>query len=388
MVNKILLAFLILLSTTVANAQFKSVQYDYEKNWFGENQDLPAETPWMLSGILPPDISMVAVEIYGSDNRSKPPLHTAVWSKSVDGDQPSFFVPVNYSLRSNSAYTIEIKYFRDVTQIEKDNLKQDVYNAVRSYLELNIVASNNNVELKKNPKTMMKDLDKLMNDGLVLFRSNLNVDFPGFSGLVEDQLENMDELKLKSGKFNILKKDDDESNNNVKIKYFKEQLENLQKVVKREIDQYLSYNLSVVEISRVVDNYKTEKTRTVIPINVGYGAVHNAGGFDEKIDYDSSPFAGISFPLANPNFAGKFWSNSSISAGVFFNNFQFESEREYTGPLVERPFYLAYGYKTAYFLRFNVGATLLEDVNGGGTLFVRPFVGVSIEINMWLGLSR
>ena len=388
MVNKLLLAFIVILTSTVANAQFKSVQYDYEKNWFGENQNLPAESPWMLSGILPPDISMVAVEIYGNDDRSKAPLHTAVWTKSLEGDQVNFFVPVNYNLRSNSTYTVELKYFRDITPIEKDNLKQDVYNAVRSYLELNIVATNNAVNLKKNPKAMVKDLDKLMNNGLVLFRNNLNIEFPGFSQLVEDQLENMDDLKLKSGKFNIMKKNEDESEKNIKIKFFNEQLENLQKVVKREIDQYLSHNLSVVEISRVVNNYKTEKTRTVIPINIGYGAVHNAGGFEDKIDYDSSPFAGISFPLANPNFAGKFWSNSSISAGVFFNNFKFDNEREYTGPLVERPFYLAYGYKTAYFLRFNLGATLLEDVNGGGTLYVRPFVGVSIEINMWLGLER
>lgn len=388
MVNRILLAFIVIFTSTVANAQFKSVQYDYEKNWFGENQNLPAETPWMLSGVLPPDISMVAVEIYGSDDRSKDPLHTAVWTQSLDNDQVNFYVPVNYNLRSNSTYTVEIKYFRNLTAVEKDNLKQDVYNAMKSYIELNIVATNNNVDLQKNPKMMIKDLNKLMNNGLILFRNNLNVDFPGFSQLVEDQLENMDDLKLKSSKYNILKKDDDESKNNIKIKYFNEQLENLQKVIKREIDQYLSYDLSVVEISRVVDNYKTEKTRTIIPINVGYGAVHNAGGFNDNIDYDSSPFAGISFPLANPNFAGKFWSNSSISVGVFFDNFKFDDNKEYTGPLVERPFYLAYGYKTAYFLRFNAGATLLEDVNGGGTLYVRPFVGVSIEINMWLGLSR
>ena len=388
MVNKILLATIILLSSIAAKAQFETVQYDYEKNWFGQNQDLPAEKAWMLSGVLPSEINLVAVEIYGSEDRNKKPLHTAVWSKSGETEQANFFVPVNYNLRSNSTYTIELKYYRELSPVEADNLKQNVYDAVRSYLELNIVASRNDVDLKKNPKTMIKDLDKLMNDGLVLFKNNLNRDFPGFSDLVLDQLENMDDLKLKSSRFNILKKGEDDSKNNQKILYFNEQLENLQLVVKREIDQYLSYDLSVVEISRVISNYKTEKTRTVIPINLGYGAVHNDGGFDDNIDYDSSPYLGISFPLANPNFAGKFWSNSSISAGVFLDNFVFDNGQEYTGPLVERPFYLAYGYKTAYFLRFNVGATLLENVNGNNTLFVRPFVGLSIEINMWLGLSR
>ena len=386
--NKIILTAIVLFSALYANAQFQSVQYDYEKNWFGENQKLPAETGWMLSGVLPQDITMVAVEIYGSGDRSKDALHTAIWTKSLQGDQSNFYVPVNYNLRSNSTYTVELKYFREVLPIEKENLKRNVYDAVRAYLELNIVADRSDADLKKNPKAMVKDLNKLMEDGLVLFRNELNIEFPGFSQLVLDQLENMDNLNLKESKFNILKKGADPTKTEQRIKYFNKQIENLQVVVKREIDQYLSYDLSVVEISRVVDNYNTEKTRNVIPVNIGYGAVQNKGGFDEDIDYDASPFVGVSFPLANPNFSGKFWSNSSVSAGVFLNNFKFDSGDEFTGPLIERPFYLAYGYKTAYFLRFNLGATVLENENGSGSVEVRPFVGVSVEINMWLGLSR
>ena len=387
MVNRLLLITIILFSTTLVSAQFQSVQYDYEKNWFGENQKLPAETPWMLSGQLPENISSIAVEIFGSSDRNKVPLHRAVWSAPLDGEPTNFYIPVNYNLRSNSSYTIELKYYRSMRPLEKDNLTQDVYDAIRSYIELNIVASKNEARLNKNPKAMIKDLDKLMNDGLVLFRSDLNRDFPGFSQLVLDQLESMDKLKLKQGKFNILQKKDDTSVADQKIEYFQTQLENLQQVIKREIDQYMSYHLSVLEISRVVDNYYTEKTRNVIPINVGYGAVHNKGGIDNNMDYDSSPFIGVSFPLANPNFAGRFWSNSSISVGVFLNDFKFDNGDKYTGPLIERPFYLAYGYKVAYFIRLNAGATLLENVDGGGGVFVRPFVGVSIEINTWMGLG-
>lgn len=388
MVNKFLLTALILFTTVFAKAQFESVQYDYEKNWFGENQKLPAETSWMLSGALPPNIMMVAVEIYGSSDRSKNPLHIGLWTKSIDGDQPNFYVPVNYKLRSSSTYTIELKYFRKVLPAEKENLKKDVFEAMSAYLELNVVADKNDADLNKNPKAMIKDMNKLLEDGLINFRNDLNIEFPGFSQIVLDQLENMDDLNLKEGKFNILKKEDDQPKQDQKIQYFEKQIENLQKVVQREIDQYLSYNLSVVEFSRVIENYETEKTRTVIPINVGYGAVFNNGGVDQDTDYDSSPFVGISFPLANANFAGKFWSNSSVSAGVFFNNFEFDSGTEYTGPLVGRPFYLAYGYKTAYFLRFNAGATMLENKNGNGAVEVRPFIGVSLEINMWLGLSK
>lgn len=389
MINRLLLFALLLFSFSAATAQFERVQYDYEKNWFGENQELPAETSWMLSGVLPPDITIVAVEIYAKPARKKPPLHRAVWSKALGNqNQANFYIPVTYNLRGNSKYTLEIKYYRATTPVEMANLKRQVYNAARAYIQLNVVASRNDVELKQNPKMMIKDLNKLMNDGLVLFQNELNIPFPGFSDLVLNQLENMDELNLKKSRFNILKNDSTTIENNRKITYFKNQLENLQTAVKREIDQYLSYDFSILEISRLIPNYETEETRTVIPINVGYAAIHNEGGFDSNIDYDSSPYVGVSFPLANPNFSGKFWSHSSISAGVFINNLEFDNGYEYTGPLIGRPFYLAYGYKTAYFLRFNIGATLLENTNGNNTLLVRPFIGLSVEINLWLGLER
>ena len=390
MKQKLLLIFIFLTAGVSVNAQFESVQYDFSKNWFGENEKLPAETSWMLSGELPPGISTVAVEIYGSAQRRNPPLHRSVWTRaSSEASASTFYIPVNYNLRSSSKYTIELKYYRKTTLAEMESIRQQVYEAASSYLELNIIASRNDVDLRKNPKMMVKDLNKLMEDGLVLFQSDLNRPFPGFSNLVEDQLKNMDELNLKKGKFNILKKDSvNSAENDRKIEYFKSQLENLKQVVKREIDQYLSNDFSILEISRVVPDYKTEHTRTVIPVNVGYGVVHNKGGIDGDFDYDASPYVGISFPLANPNFSGKFWSNSSLSAGVFVNNFAFDNGMEYTGPLLGRPFYVAYGYKTAYFIRFNLGATILENTSGNTKPFVRPFIGASIEINLWMGLSR
>lgn len=388
MLKQIFALSLFLISALFAQAQFKSVQYDYEKNWFGENQELPAETPWMLSGVLPDNITSIAVEIYGSSDRSKKPEHVAVWSLPLNEKPINFYIPINYNLRSNSTYTIELKYFRGMTVNEKNNLKQDVYNAIKSYLGLNIVATRNEARLNKNPKAMIKDLDKIMNDGLVLFKSDLNREFPGFSQLVLDQLQNMDRLKLKKGKFNILKKDNDVDVSDQKTAYFISQLDNLEQVIKREIDLYLSTNLSVLEISRVINNYKTEKTRTVIPINVGYGAVHNQGGAGKNLDYDAAPYIGVSFPLGNPNFSGKFLSNSSISAGVFVKDFTFDNGENYTGPFVQKPFYLAYGYKVAYFIRLNAGATVLENTNKNSNVFVRPFVGLSIEINTWFGLGK
>jgi len=384
---QILLPFIFSLITLHTSAQYESVNYDFEKNWFGENQKLPAETPWMLNGDRPPGIGLIEVQVYSSSNiQNRTPEHRATWSQGLDKESTSFSLPVNYNLRGNSNYTIAINYYRSTDRSELDTLRSMVYEAAAAYLDLNVVSQKNSVDLRKHPKLMKQDLDKLVGDGLGLYRNELNIAFPGFSQLVSDQLENLEDLRLRDGRFNVLKKEG-EAENSERVLYFNEQLNNLKQIVKREIDQYLSYNFYTLDISRIVTDYETEKTRTVLPINIGYGVLYDEGDFD-NLSYATAPFVGISIPLANSKFSGKFWSNSSLSAGVFVNNFQLDDDVEYTGPFIERPFYLAYGYKTAHFIRFNAGVTVLENADGGGDVFVRPFIGASIELNLWLGLSR
>lgn len=384
---QILLLFIFSIIALHTSAQYESVNYDFEKNWFGENQKLPAETPWMLNGELPPGIGLIEVQVYSSSNiQNRTPEHRATWSQGLDKESTSFSLPVNYNLRGNSNYTIAINYYRSTDRSELDTLRSMVYEAAAAYLDLNVVSQKNSVDLRKHPKLMKQDLDKLVSDGLGLYRNELNIAFPGFSQLVSDQLENLEDLRLRDGRFNVLKKEG-EAENSERMLYFNEQLNNLKQIVKREIDQYLSYNFYTLDISRIVTDYETEKTRTVLPINIGYGVMYDEGDFD-NLSYANAPFVGISIPLANSKFSGKFWSNSSLSAGVFVNNFQLDEDVEYTGPFIERPFYLAYGYKTAHFIRFNAGVTVLENADGGGDVFVRPFIGASIELNLWLGLSR
>ncbi|MBC8111017.1 MAG: hypothetical protein H7Y04_08160, partial [Verrucomicrobia bacterium] len=43
------------------------------------------------------------------------------------------------------------------------------------------------------------------------------------------------------------------------------------------------------------------------------------------------------------------------------------------------------------FLRLNAGATLLKNTSpnfSGNQIYVRPFVGLSAEINLWMGLKK
>ena len=101
-------------------------------------------------------------------------------------------------------------------------------------------------------------------------------------------------------------------------------------------------------------------------------------------------YVGISFPLSR-NENRRFWYNSSLSLGAFLGDLEDEGGREISGPFVGVPTYAAYGYRLVSFLRLQAGAVFLESddaVPGFDSDFeVRPFVGLSAELNVWFNLG-
>ncbi len=392
--NLLSLVCLALLSN-VAVSQYKTIPYDYEKNRFGENQPLPAEQGWMLSGALPEDINMVELSIYYPDKTDKNPILTSDYRRPPGSNTTQFTIPVNENLGGNKAYTLTISYFEDASSEEITRLREMVREALSAYLELSTVANRNKVDLEKHPKLMIQDLDKIVKEGLVLYRSKLGTSFPGFSSIAYDKLEQLENMKLKKAKFNVLGKADTDKNEREqekRVEYFRESLTQLADIMDREVGQYLGNNFYVLKQKRVVKNYKTEKTRQSLPINFGYAAVYYDGNVDDIGDitdtrWSGAPMVGLSIPLGNPHLNSKFWSNSSISAGILLQDLDF-GERTMTGPGVEKPLYLAFGYKTAYFLRLNAGTTILTEKGNSSNVEFSPFIGASIEINIWMGLNR
>lgn len=374
------------------SAQNRTLQYDYSNNRFGHNQPLPAEEPWTVSGQLPEGMSMVEVSIYQSPDLTEKPIYSSEYRLSAGTESSQFTIPINKNLRGNEEYTVTISYFKRASDGEVERLREMVVNSLRAYIDLSTVADRNDINLTKHPKLMIQDLDQIVSDGLALYRSNVGNEFPGFSQIVYDKLEQIDNMTLRKAKFNVFSSDDDPSEREKRVQYFKENITQLVNLVDRETSQYLGYNFFVLDQVRVMKDYKTEKTRNVIPINLGYAAVFNQDDFKDldgfsDSQYGGSPMLGLSVPLGNPYLSNKFWSNSSISGGVLLQNIDF-GNRELTGPVIDRPLYLAYGYKTAYFIRLNVGTAILTEKGGSNKIEFSPFIGISAEINLWLGLSR
>ncbi len=382
---RLLLLFILCFGSHISVAQYETVLYDYARNWFGENQALPAEGHWMLTGALPEDVNMVELEIYNPRNSGQQFLYRSDYQRPQGVSATQFTIPVNYKLRGNSAYNLRMLYYKDATDEDVARLSESVSQALTAYLNQSVVAGRRNVELAKHPRLMRQELDQIVADGLGMYRHRVGIAWTGFSDIVYDKLERMDDLRLRNARFNILAKADDDARA-TRVTFFQNNMDELALLLEREVNNYLSGDFYVLREARNVHNYKSEPTRWTLPVNVGYAALYDNVASD-GFNVEGSPYVGISIPLGNPNFSGNFWSNSSISVGAMLQNVSFADDRTYSGPLIDRPIYLAYGYKTAYFLRLNAGVAVMQE-QGSSAVHISPFVGVAIELNFWMGLNR
>ena len=126
-----------------------------------------------------------------------------------------------------------------------------------------------------------------------------------------------------------------------------------------------------------------------LAINAGYAGIYKSGGVSD-LEYYSGPFAGISFPLGNRVHNSNFLSNTSISAGIFLQNFETPELNKVSGPVIGLPMYISAGYRVLRFIRLQAGATILEEtdhITDSKSVYLKPFLGISIEFQMWIGLD-
>jgi hypothetical protein len=287
-----------------------------------------------------------------------------------------------------------LNYYSKISSEQQQQLVKQIDAALGAYLDQSYQVERSSIAMQQHPRTMRSNLNAIVQQGLALHRNQINYAFIGFSDLVYQKIAQMGELKLRKARFNIFAKKD-ENTKSVQLRYAQEQIAALKLMVSQEVAQYAGVQLYALTDSKKIINYTTEKTKNALAINVGYGGVYNAGTFD-NLSYDTAPYAGISIPFGKAPFASAFWARTSISTGVFLQNFKFNTANITTGPLVQRPVFLALGYRALPFIRLNAGATVLQDKLTGSTstdmnldkIYIRPFVGLSLEINLWLNLNR
>lgn len=369
---------LLLLSWSTGQAQFARVEFDYANAYFNNGQPLPAEQRMIITGPVAANIHLVEMDIFRAKaKQTKSALFTGVWERRNETGEVTFRIPVNFKLTGSTEYDFRVAYFRAISAAERKALRLELHRTLDSYLEQGLDPGKNKVRLINSPRSMINDLNRIVDEGLRYYRSRNDIEFEGFSDLIEQALDNFDKQPIEARDLGLA---------------------NIQTLVHAEVDQVINSDLVLRADVRQVPQYETERTRRPLAINVGYGGVLIDRG-EESFEYGTSPYVGISLPLANPALSGRFWSNASVSLGVFFQNFENSAGETVTGPIFGRPYYLGLGYNFFRFIRLNVGVTALEEVgtstvgNGSaaldvGAISLRPFVGISAELDLWAGFRE
>ena len=373
-----------------ALGQFATVVYEPERRQLNEGQPLPAETRWMLSGPVSDKTELVELRIYDQPDRRRL-LHTAQWIRTEWSGERRFLIPVDLKLQGNDSYTFELGFYQPVPEAAVKDLRSDLERYLSAYIDEVFDVGRRRSRLSKPVKQVMEEMGLIVEQGTERYRCRLGNSFPGFSQLVEDKLRKTHGTALSVARFSI-KRSEEDSERDRRIAYSRTQMESIKEVVRSEVGAFLDRQLLVLRDRTMIQDQPTEKLKRIVAVNLGYGGIYNSGSL-EDLSYGSAPYLGLSLPFGRRTMHSRFASNSSFSAGVFLANTTDELGGEVSGPLVGRPMYAAFGYRLFRMLRVNAGAAILQQAADGNGLdlnkiYMSPFVGLSLEINLWLGLDR
>jgi hypothetical protein len=371
-------------------AQTNTIVFDYEKTSLNENQALPAEKHFTITGSVSPQVTMVEIAIFSEKSRYKqPPLYQALWKRNFNNQNQQFYLPINYKLRGNEPYDFEIRYYRQATVNEIQNLRNDLFAALEAYLQQNLVLGKSKLSIRNPANKMLNDLNTLVKTSLIYYKNQAEIPFNGFSDLVKEKLRIIEQHSLGPAQRLFTGKTKKEANFLQRNQF----LEELKALIFKEVAYLINTGMNVIGDSKIVDNVMTEKTPNFLTLHLGYSGT---AFYENDETFLSGLNAGITIPWGKQNLAKAFWRKSALVVGVYINNFKVNDET-ISGPIISRPFYVGLGYKVVPFVRLTAGATFLEtgkNINGnqisqfGDKVHLKPFVGVAIDFDLWFNLRR
>ncbi|PZX51924.1 hypothetical protein [Algoriphagus chordae] len=384
MKKTLLLALVFGIGVMGLRAQVTTINLDLITGEINGGMPLPAEEEFYIRGAIPEKIEMVKLIIYPS-KRSEKAAYTYFWKAPFGYKDLSYQVLMADPLRSNTDYHMEFGYYQKAGADQIQEVRSLIHQNIKTYLNTVTTIKKGGISFSESDEVLLNNLSRIVDQGAYYFELPNGEHFPGFSDITRAKLEQRSKLKMGKSKFNVVGLSE---NDNARAAYADEYITDLEAILFSEVDQYLSPNMLVRVDEKIFQNYPTEKLANSLPINVGYGAISLSTGLPEQ-EFVTSPYAGFSFPLGNRTFA-KFMNNMSISTGFFLSgDIRNQLDEKISGPVLDRPIYVGLGYNFFRFIRLNAGGTFIttEHLSGTNQNSFHPFVGISAEFNIWLGVG-
>ena len=373
-------------------AQDRLVLLEPQKRKINQGSPLPVQTPFTIQVPAGKNIGIIKVNVFKGSHPGNT-IEPTSWTRPVLFDGDFAELPVNIRLRSNTRYGFDVKIYALLSDSEKLVLKEIIHRNLSSYLNATIEAGNKSFTLLKAPAQMVQDLNSIVKRNLSYYQNTQQRGFEGFSDIILLKLQQIGKIKLADADYNVRKPGQDTvlQETDLKSLYAKQVSDELQEAVFTETDNYLSLDFVKPYDAFVIANRETEKSQTVLPIFVGYGGVYLSGDIN-NLDYDSQPYAGLSFPIGRGN--ETHFGRTSFVVGIFLKNLKNGEGQTITGPIVNRPFFAGLGFRIYDFINLNAGLAATSTEKQTISTFktenvqLKPFIGLNAQFNLWLGLGK
>ncbi|WP_297335599.1 hypothetical protein [Algoriphagus sp.] len=377
-----LLLFLVIFHS---KGQISSISLDVVQQKLNGGNPLPSEESFYIQGAIPEGIELVKVRIYPS-NKSESKGYDYQWKTPFGYQDLSYQLLVSDPLRSSDEYHLTFSFYQKAGEQQMQEVRALIFKNIQTYLSTVTTIRKGKIKFLDSQEMILSRLNQLVEEGAYYFELPNGKAFGGFSDLVKNKLEQGKKLKLKNAKLNLPDLKEEE---NARASYALEYLNALESTLQTEVDQYLSPHMLVQVDELEFKNYPSEKKPNSLTLNAGYGAIMLTEGLPDR-EFVSSPYAGLSFPLGNRAF-NRFMNNLTLSTGVFISgNLENSQNERITGPIFNRPIYAGLGYNVFRFFRINAGASFLttNQMDGTKNRSIHPYIGISADFRIWLGLGN
>ena len=365
---------LMALSTGVV-CQMPTVRFNAQKMHFDDGGKLPAAKAFSVAVDAGTEIDQVKLQISAASFDKNKILYESEWKRRNGDKGITAFIPNYYKLRSGRDYNLRFLFYRKVTETERKQMNEMLLGSATSVLQTSIKEKENKWKFVASVDEVYAALNSMLEDGMINYSTKTDLAKPAFSGIIENMLRALPKSWSAA--------DTSFESGNKTMNALQNQLIN-------ELEMLANNYAYVIAETITVADYPVERSFNSLAVNVGYAGIYKSGGISD-VDYFSGPYAGISIPLGNKVFSGRFWHNASLSAGIFLKDFVVSDSVKFTGPVVQKPIYVAFGYRVFKYLRFQAGTTIMEEVNTNTnvkSVQFKPFIGLSLELNLWLGLDK
>lgn len=386
--KQFILCILAILLFNQAKSQERVVKIDFETSSFVNTQSIPYDQPFFIEGEVYKEVEYVQVHIYHEGSHT--PLHSFSWNRDERNQSETFSILIPGILKSNIEYDFEVLLYKRINVEQKAALLTALENRISFYLRSNYQFDGKSVSVS-NPKTVFKGLGNLIEKSLEYHLSKNNIEPGAPTDVVLNKLKNQSEFKFKT----FLRKTRDFERDSIANRLIEEKVSEITHMISAELRPFFNTDLVQHYRSIRVLSISTDKERFSLPVNVGMYAWNKEATVNNATvkNTNFTPGLGVTLPFSTRTSSlrkGKLLDSFGYSVGILFQPLTDANGVEYVTPGIGLPVYTGLGFRFFKVIRLNAGVLIVGEKGQEGfkDLSLEPTVGLSFELNVWMGIKK